>query len=112
MMVLPSRFENFPITIVEAMACGIPVVASRVGGIPEVVIDGTTGLLFEVDDVNQLADRITTILRDSALRQRLGDEAYRRSQEYSWRNIAERVVAVYAKSIDRTPAVDGKSLGW
>jgi len=60
----PARAENLPLAIIESMACGTPVVASRVGGIPEIVVDGQTGLLSAVDDASALAEAVLSALSD------------------------------------------------
>jgi glycosyltransferase involved in cell wall biosynthesis len=98
-VVLPSRFENSPLTVLEAMACGRPVVAARVGGIPELVIEGSTGLLFEADNTVQLADRIVTVLQNPDIRRKLGSEAHRRARAHSWAIVAKRVREVYQASL-------------
>ncbi len=76
--VVPSRNDNCPLTVIESLACGTPVVASRVGGIPELFDDNTEGFLVPPDDPVTLADRIGRILRDAALRQRLSVNARQR----------------------------------
>lgn len=68
---LPSRSEGFPLSIIEAMLAGLPVVATRVGSVAELVADGRTGLVVERDDVDGLVD-VLSRLRDSGLRARLG----------------------------------------
>lgn len=70
-LVLPSFMEGLPIVLMEAMALGKPVIATRVAGIPELVADGETGLLFTPSDWNELADRIALLVRDPDLRARL-----------------------------------------
>jgi glycosyltransferase involved in cell wall biosynthesis len=72
--VIPSLEDNLPNTVLEAMACGTPVVGFDTGGIPDMVRQGKTGLLAPVGDVDALADAIRTILGDAALRQRMVDE--------------------------------------
>jgi N-acetyl-alpha-D-glucosaminyl L-malate synthase BshA len=67
LFLLPSESESFGLCALEALACGVPVVASRAGGIPEVVRDGVTGALREVGDVEGMADAAIEILRDRAL---------------------------------------------
>jgi len=79
--VLPSTNESFSNSLMEAMACGCTVVASRVGGNPELVRDGENGLLFEVENVDDLARQLTRLLADANLRQRLAAEAVRTIQQ-------------------------------
>jgi len=74
-MVVPSRLDNLPSTAVEAQACGTPVVAFRVGGLPDIVEDGVTGLIVEPFDVDALSDAIASLLSDSATRGRMGEAA-------------------------------------
>ena len=79
--VLPSRSEPFGIAIVEALACQKPVVATRVGGIPEIIEDGTTGLLVEPDNSRALAEALMRVLKDGELRKVLARNGYRAVQE-------------------------------
>jgi glycosyltransferase involved in cell wall biosynthesis len=78
LFVLPSRGENLPITILEAMAIGLPVVATRVGGIAELVQDCVTGLLVEPDDADGLADALAALVGDRERRIAMGRAAVRR----------------------------------
>jgi glycosyltransferase involved in cell wall biosynthesis len=71
-MVHPSTSEGFGLAVAEAMALGKPVIATRVGGLRELVRDGENGLAFEVGDVDTLTDRLRSLLADPALRARLG----------------------------------------
>ncbi|HEX8096581.1 MAG TPA: N-acetyl-alpha-D-glucosaminyl L-malate synthase BshA [Pyrinomonadaceae bacterium] len=74
-LLLPSEQESFGLAALEAMACEVPVVASRVGGIPEVVTDGETGCLAEVGDVRKMAEDAARLLADKDLRREMGSRA-------------------------------------
>jgi glycosyltransferase involved in cell wall biosynthesis len=79
--VLPSYNEGLPLSILEAMAHGLPVVSTPVGGIPEAVVDGETGFLVEPGDVEAIAQKINLLLSDAELRGRMGRNGYRRALE-------------------------------
>lgn len=72
--IVPSREEGFGLSALEAMAAGVPLVASRVDALTEVVIDGKTGLLFKPEDPEDLALRLCSLIRDASLRKRLAEE--------------------------------------
>jgi N-acetyl-alpha-D-glucosaminyl L-malate synthase BshA len=74
-LLLPSEQESFGLAALEAMACEVPVIASRVGGIPEVVTDGETGFLSEVGDVEKMAEDAARLLRNTTLRREMGKRA-------------------------------------
>jgi N-acetyl-alpha-D-glucosaminyl L-malate synthase BshA len=74
-LLLPSEQESFGLAALEAMACEVPVIASRVGGIPEVVTDGETGFLSEVGDVAKMAEDATRLVVDEKLRKEMGARA-------------------------------------
>ena len=74
-LLLPSEQESFGLAALEAMACEVPVIASRVGGIPEVVTDGETGFLSEVGDVEKMAEDAARLLADADLRRSMGRRA-------------------------------------
>jgi len=92
-LVLPSRMESFGLVLLEAMAAGKPVIATRVGGIPEVVGDG--GIIVEPDRPRMLAEAIDGLLSDPFLRRRLGRRAWRRAALLSWDEAARRLEQVY-----------------
>jgi len=96
LFVLPSRMESFPLVLVEAMACGLPVVATRVGGIPEVVEEGVTGLLVLPDDPQALAEAISCLLDDPEKMREMGAKGRERAKEcFTWDKTAERVAGFY-----------------
>jgi glycosyltransferase involved in cell wall biosynthesis len=78
LLVLPSREEAFGIVLIEAMACKTPVVASAVGGIPEVIEHEVTGILVEPDDPDRLADALARVLTDTALKRTIAENGYAR----------------------------------
>ena len=75
LFLLPSEQESFGLAALEAMACEVPVVASRVGGLPEVIQDGVTGYLCAPDDLDAMAERGVAVLADRGLRTRIADQA-------------------------------------
>lgn len=114
----PSVYEPFGIINLEAMACETPVVASRVGGIPEVVVAGETGILVDLtlepgtftpadpeSFSRGLADGINRIARDRSLARRFGTAGRRRAEkEFSWRAIARRTLDLYEAVAERRTA--------
>ena len=94
----PSLYEPLGIVNLEAMACGTAVVASRVGGIPEVVDDGETGLLVPPDDPAALADGLNALLRDPDRATWMGQRGRKRAiAEFGWAAIAAQTAALYAE---------------
>jgi starch synthase len=113
--VCPSVYEPFGIINLEAMACETPVVASAVGGIPEIVVPGETGLLVDVDPTEgdtvepadpdgfarRLADGVNTLMADPDRRAAMGTAARTRvEQQFSWRAIAEQTLGFYETLLD------------
>lgn len=100
LLVAPSLFEAFPIGLLDAMAAGVPIVASRVGGIPEIVEHGRTGLLVRAGDGEALAGPIAQLLADPGLRRRMGDAGRRRcEQHFGLEVMVERTEAVYHRAL-------------
>ena len=96
----PSVYEPFGIINLEAMACETPVVASAVGGILEVVVDGETGLLVPPAKPDALLGALTRLLNDPDMRRRMGQAGRRRVEaQFSWASVAERTERVYADAI-------------
>jgi N-acetyl-alpha-D-glucosaminyl L-malate synthase BshA len=98
---LPSAQESFGLAALEAMACEVPVVASRVGGVPEVIEDGISGFLHDPDDVDGMASSAVRLLTDDALHARMASAACRRVRETF---CAERVVPMYERCYEEGSA--------
>jgi glycosyltransferase involved in cell wall biosynthesis len=89
--------EPFGMPIVEAMAVGLPVLASRTGGIPEIVDDERTGILVDSADCKALADGMSRLLSDPNLRASMGRLGRERAALFAWDRIAERVAGLYSE---------------
>ncbi|MGE5619871.1 MAG: glycosyltransferase family 4 protein [Sphingomonadaceae bacterium] len=96
-LVLPSLYEGFGHPVLEAMACGTPVVASNVSSLPEVV--GEAGLLVDPEDVEGLAASLGRLLADGNLRQRLIHQGLERARGFSWEKTARETLAVYHRAV-------------
>jgi glycosyltransferase involved in cell wall biosynthesis len=93
---LPSYYETISKVTMEAMACGLPVVATNTGGIPELVDNGRTGLLVPYGSVNELASAIASMLQDESGSRRMGMEGRAKvEQDFTWEAVARRVKSVY-----------------
>lgn len=95
LVVVPSRKEAASRIILEAMASGKPVVASRTGGLQEFLSDGTWGLFFEPGNHEDLGTKISLLLSDEKMAKEMGRRGRREAEKYSWRHIAERTLNVY-----------------
>jgi glycosyltransferase involved in cell wall biosynthesis len=93
--VFPSRHENFPISILEAMASGIPMIVSDIGVFREILSDGKNGMLFKSEDADALSKAILILYQDPDLRKKISWAALKTVAEYSWENVAEKYVSLY-----------------
>ena len=100
MVIMPSHYESFGMVALESMACGTPVIASLVGGLIHLVEDGVTGYHVPVEDPQALSLRITSLLKDKALRYRMGHDAFAFAKKYSWENISDRMVQLYSSLLE------------
>jgi glycosyltransferase involved in cell wall biosynthesis len=98
LFLFPSRHEGMPNAVLEAMASGLPVIASRIAGSEELVVNGETGLLFPSEDVNALRAALKQLLADSSLRQNMGIASRRRVEaHYSWQSAAQQYALLLEK---------------
>lgn len=94
--VMPSFEEGFGIPILEAMSCGCPVVSSNRGSLPEV--GGDAALYFDPYDINDMVKKISSVLDDEKIRQKLIEKGLKRYKQFSWRKLAKKTLEVYKQS--------------
>jgi glycosyltransferase involved in cell wall biosynthesis len=102
--VVPSLYEAFGLVALEALACGVPVVASAVGGLPEIVVDGECGLLVPPNDPQQLAEALLALLRNPDLRSRLAEGARRRAEAFSLERRSRSLLELLARRAEEGAA--------
>ena len=93
--ILPSRYESFGMVALEAMACGTPVIASKVGGLASFIQNEMSGLLIPEGDEVSLAEKILLLLTDTSFKDTLGREARNRALEFSWPVVTQQVLSLY-----------------
>ncbi len=99
--VLPTYAEGLPVAVLEAMAAGLPVIATRVGGIPELIEDGVEGYLIEPGDIDALSQRIIQLINHPEQRQSMGARAQARAQQFDWEKILEQLGAQLRQAINQ-----------
>lgn len=97
--VLPSLAEGFPNVILEAMASGLAIVATKVSGLPEIIEDGGNGFLVESKNSEQIAEKVLLLLNDDELRERISKNNREKAEDYSWESVIERLEKIYEKVI-------------
>lgn len=95
LLVLPSLYEELGTILLEAMWAGLPIVASKTGGIPDVITDGVNGMLVPPGEPQALAGAIDRVLAEPRLADRLSQAAQERARDYDWNVLAERVLDIY-----------------
>ncbi len=103
--VYPSRYEGFGLPLLEAMACGAPVVGARAGSIPEVV--GDAGILVDPDDEVEMAVWISRLMTDATLAERLRRAGRMRAMDYTWERTARQTIDAYQEAINRIAEAGG-----
>jgi N-acetyl-alpha-D-glucosaminyl L-malate synthase BshA len=102
-LLLPSETESFGLAALEAMACEVPVIASKVGGLPEVVDDGETGFLAPVGDLDKMAAEAVSLLTNEKMRQAMGRRARESAvSRYDTHKIIPQYVAFYERVLSAT----------
>jgi len=100
--VLPSLSESFGIVNLEAMACGLPIVATMVGGIPEVVKDGENGFLVEPKNPEQIAEKVLMLLKNEKLRKEISINNKEKAKKYSWENVVQKLEKIYSEVLSNS----------
>jgi L-malate glycosyltransferase len=98
LMLMPSEMESFGLAALEAMACGVPTIATDVGGVPELIDDGRNGLLFGVGDVDSMAVAAIALLRDETRLRQMSEAGRKTAQDHF---CASRVIPLYEEYYDR-----------
>lgn len=100
LFLLPSASESFGLAALEAMSCQVPVISSNTGGIPEVNVDGETGFILPVGDVDAMAEKAISLLSDTALHKEFSENAYKKAKEFDVNKIVPIYEAFYVKTIE------------
>lgn len=100
-LVLPSLDEGMPNVVLEAMACGLPVVATSIKGIVDLVEDGQTGFLFPPGDDQALSNQLAQLIRNHELRRVMGAAVRRRAEEFSWKETARQYSELISQAIEQ-----------
>lgn len=99
-VVMPSHYESFGMVALEAMACGTPVIASRVGGLAHLIKDGETGYFVPAQDAQALSEKLRLIFINQGLRANLSRQAVAYAQNYCWEWVTEQMIRVYQEMTD------------
>lgn len=100
LMVMPSRYEIFGMTLVESLACGLPVIARREGGMADIISDGISGRLYDGPDAEAIASEVSLLTSNPDLYMQMRVGAERRAAEFDWKVIVPRFIASYTAAIE------------
>jgi glycosyltransferase involved in cell wall biosynthesis len=95
-MLNPSRVDNMPNSVLEALACGLPVISTCVGGVPYIVAEGDTALLVAPDNPQEMARAIVRLCTDEALRAHLRESGCRQVAQYAWQEVRPQWLSLYS----------------
>jgi D-inositol-3-phosphate glycosyltransferase len=104
-LVMPSHYESFGMVALEAMACGTPVIASEVGGLAYLVRDGETGFTIPAEEPDTLCEKLSWLLNDEALHQKMSAQAAEYARAYAWEKIARQIMDVYNGMLEKQEAI-------
>jgi glycosyltransferase involved in cell wall biosynthesis len=100
----PSRVDNMPNSVLEAHASGVPVVSTRVGGVPYIIRDGVNGLLVDAGDAGAMASAVLRLLRDADMASRLAAAGAMDAQRYTWPHVRPRLAEIYERALPSSEA--------
>jgi L-malate glycosyltransferase len=106
LLLVTSWTESFCLVALEAMACGVPVVASRVGGLPEVVVDGKTGLLFDLEQPDEAVNSSLSLLSDPPRHKHMSESAYQHARKFDRRKGIQVYEELYLRHLSSVARVD------
>lgn len=98
-LVVPSHYENFGNIIIEGLACGVLIIASRIGGMKNLIENGYNGLLFEPKDHIQLSEKLKFVFEHPDITQQIRTNALLSSTQYDWKNIITKTLELFEKFI-------------
>ena len=93
--VLSSLTEGFPLCLAEAMAAGLPIIATNVGGIPDIIKDDENGFLVEPKNPKEIAKKVILVIKDDNLRKKISEKNRIESKKYDWKNIVDNLEKIY-----------------
>jgi N-acetyl-alpha-D-glucosaminyl L-malate synthase BshA len=106
---IPSGNESFGLSALEAMACRVPVISSDAGGLPELNIDGETGYVLKIGDIEGIADRMMTLLTDESVHARMAEGAFRRATtEFTKQRLVPHYEAIYERAVNGIGATEDR----